>query len=138
MKKNKLVVDFDYNFELWGLSTAIKGYRLAWELNKKLGIKLIKQPDLLVGFKNEKECSFSYFSYSTPLNHIKLFKNRAEEEGKYFLVPEFPHGDYIAYLQIQESMLQEKFVDLVRGISSVSMVFSIPVDSLKSKSNFVF
>jgi hypothetical protein len=42
MKKSKLLIDYEFDFELLGLSASAKGYKLAWELNQVLGIQLVK------------------------------------------------------------------------------------------------
>lgn len=139
MKKSKLVIDYEFDFGLWGVTTAARGYKLAWELNQQLGIRLVKQPDLVVGFKNHEEKSFSFYSYETPLNRLKLFKNRPadQESGKYFLIPEFPHYDFIILAAMEEQHTQQ-LAALLRSIPSVELVGSIPVEGLKSKSNFIF
>src|SRR5688500_461485 len=97
MKKNKLHIDYDFDFKLLGVSSAARGYKLAWELKQRLSINLVKEADLIVGFKNNDEKSFSFYKYETPLNRLKLFKNRPHEQdlGKYYLIPEFPHYDFI-------------------------------------------
>ena len=61
MKKSKLIIDYQFDFELFGVIATVKGYKLAWEVNQELGVQLIKQPDLVVGFKNNEEKSFSYY-----------------------------------------------------------------------------
>ncbi len=140
MKKNKLVIEYEFNFELIGISSIAKGYKLAWTLNQLPGIHLIKQPDLTVGFKNNSEKNFSYYAHETQLNRMKLFKNRPvdNDPGKYFLVPEFPHFDFILWLQLEEQTLQQGLIMLLKTISFIQLVSKIPLDGLKSKSNFVF
>jgi hypothetical protein len=139
MKKNKLLITYDFDFQLLGISTAAKGYKLAWELNQRLPINLVKQPDLVVGFKNNEEKSFSFYSFETPLNRLKLFKNRAQEPepGKYFLIPEFPHFDFIILAAMEEHTHQQ-ILDLLRTIPSIQLAALIPSEGLKSKSNFIF
>lgn len=139
MKKTKLVIDYEFDFALWGVTTAARGYKLAWEINQHLGIHLVKQPDLVVGFKNNEEKSFSFYAYETPLNRLKLFKNRPSEQesGKYYLIPEFPHYDFIILAAMEEQHTQQ-LVQLIRSIPSVELVASIPLHGLKSKSNFIF
>ena len=97
MKKTKLIIEYDYDFKLLGLTGAVKGYKLAWEINQVLHINLVKQPDLVVGFRNNEEKSFSFYAYDSLHNRLKLFKNRPfeNEHGTYFLKPEFPHFDFI-------------------------------------------
>ena len=139
MKKSKLVIDYEFDFGLWGITTAARGYKLAWEINQHLGIRLVKQPDLVVGFKNNDEKCFSFYAYETPLNRLKLFKNRPTdpEPGKYFLIPEFPHYDFIILAAMEEHHMLP-LVDLIRAIPSVELAASIPLNGLKSKSNFIF
>ena len=139
MKKSKLVIDYEFDFRLWGITTAARGYKLAWELNQQLGIRLVKQPDLVVGFRNNEEKSFSFYAYETPLNRLKVFKNRPgdQESAKYFLIPEFPHYDFIILAAMEEQHTQN-LVERIRSIPSVQLVSSIPLEGLKSKSNFIF
>jgi hypothetical protein len=139
MKKSKLLIDYEFDFGLWGVASAARGYKLAWDINQQLGIRLVKQPDLVVGFKNNEEKSFSFYAYETPLNRLKLFKNRPtdQESGKYFLIPEFPHYDFIILAAMEEQHSKD-LVDLIRSIPAVELVASIPMNGLKSKSNFIF
>jgi len=99
----------------------------------------VKQPDLVVGFKNNEEKCFSFYAYRTPLNRLKLFKNRPSEpdSGKYFLIPEFPHYDFIILAAMEEHHTKE-LVHQIRSIPAVELVASIPMNGLKSKSNFIF
>ena len=150
MKKSKLVIDYEFNFELIGITSTVRGYKLAWELNQRLGVKLVKQPDLVVGFKNSEEKPFSFYAYQTPLNRLKLFKNKPtftetasagksseQESGKYFLIPEFPHFDFII-LAAMEEHTQQELIELIKTIPSIQFAASIPLEGLKSKSNFIF
>jgi len=139
MKKSKLIIDYEFDFGLWGITTAARGYKLAWEINQHLGIRLVKQPDLVVGFKNNEEKYFSFYAYETALNRLKLFKNRPAEveSGKYFLIPEFPHYDFIILAAMEEQHANQ-LGHQIRSIPSVELVASIPLNGLKSKSNFIF
>ena len=140
MKKSKLIIDYEFDFELLGLISAAKGYKLAWDLNQLLHINLIRQPDLIVGFKNNIEKNFSYYAYETQLNCLKLFRNKPLEGelGKYFLIPEFPHFDFILLAQNEEFTFQPAMIEQIKTIQSVQLASIIPVEHLKSKSNFVF
>jgi hypothetical protein len=140
MKRTKLIIDYEYDFELIGLTTFLKGYKLAWEINQLLHITLVKQPDLVVGFKNKDEKSFSFYAYQGLHNRLKLFKNKASENepGKYFLIPEFPHYDFIILAAMEEQYSHQQLVNLIKSIPDVQLVAAIPLEGLKSKSNFIF
>ena len=140
MKKSKLVIDYEFDFGLWGVTTAARGYKLAWEINQHLGVRLVKQPDLVVGFRNNEERSFPFYAYQTPLNRLKLFKNRPADQdtGKYFLIPEFPHFDFIILAAMEEQYSHQQLMKLIKTIPSIQLVSTIPLEGLKSKSNFIF
>jgi hypothetical protein len=140
MKKSKLVIDYEYDFDLIGIRSAIKGYKLAWEINAMLGINLIRQPDMAVEFKKGEERRFSFYAFETRINRLKLFKNRPAdtETGKYFLVPEFPHFDFIFLIQMDNTTQREAVIAQLRQIPFIEMVALIPLEGLKSKSNFIF
>ena len=140
MKKNKLVIDYEFDFELIGIISTAKGYKLAWEINQLIGTRLIKQPDLVVGFKNNEEKNFSYYAYETHLNRLKLFRNKPNdpETGKYFLIPEFPHFDFIILTQMEEHHPESNILASIKAIEAIQLAAFIPLEGLKSKSNFVF
>jgi hypothetical protein len=140
MKKNKLDIEYSFDFKLLGVITSVKGYKLAWELNQLLHINLVKQPDLVVGFKNSDEKSFPFYAYETRLNRLKLFKNKPLENdpGKYFLIPEFPHFDFIILAAMQEPEAYLKLIDTIKSIPAVQLAAPIAFEGLKSKSNFIF
>lgn len=140
MKKNKLIIDYEFDFELIGIISSVKGYKLAWEINQLLGTHLVKQPDLVVGFKNNEEKNFSHYAHETLLNRLKLFRNKPNdvENGKYFLIPEFPHFDFIILAQMEEHHTTNSVITLIKTIPTVQLATFIPMEGLKSKSNFVF
>ena len=61
IKKNKLEIEYTYDFELLGVRTSLKGYKLAWEINKILRMNLIKHENLVIDYK--KGSSGSYDRY---------------------------------------------------------------------------
>ncbi|MEJ1237713.1 IPExxxVDY family protein [Chryseolinea sp. T2] len=140
MRKNKLIIDYEYDFNLVGIISTAKGYKVAWELNQALTIHLVKQPDLIVGFKNNVEKGFDYYSHQTQLNRLKLFKNRPTDPdaGKYYLIPEFPHYDFIILAAMEEYDKMQSLVQSLKSINSIQLAAIIPLEGLKSKSNFIF
>jgi hypothetical protein len=140
MKKNKLVIEYHYNFELTGIASTAKGYKLAWAINQQTGFHLVRQPDLAVGFKKEGEKYFNFFSYETRLNRLKLFKNKPIDPAtsKHLLVPEFPHFDFILLTQAEDPAFTARLCETLRTLPVVELVAPIPLEGLKSKVNFIF
>lgn len=140
MKKTKLHIEYDYDFELVGIRSASKGYRLAWSLNSILGIHLVRQPDFEVEFKKGEEKLFSFYAHQGRLNRLKLFKNKPidGEHSKYCLVPEFPHFDFIFLMQMDNQVEREMLITKLKELPSIELVAPIAIEGLKSKSNFIF
>ncbi len=138
MKKNRLEIEYAYDFELMGLTTAAKSYKLAWELNRILHIHLTRRPDLNIQTRTQ-QLSYALYEYDGTVNTIRLFRNKSNESEnvKHLLVPEYPHGDFILMIQgeeLQGNRLREE----LRNIPSIELVAFIPLDTLKSKENFIF
>lgn len=139
MKKKRLEIEYNYDFELLGIISSAKGYKLAWEINRILSAHLVRQPDLKINFKNNTEATFTYFSHQGEVNILKLFRNKPNEvELKQFLVPEFSHYDYILLSQGEEHLQSNRLQEVLRNIVSIELVAFIPLDPLKSKDNFIF
>ena len=140
IRKNKLEVEYSFNFELLGVRTSLKGYKLAWELNKILKTNLVKQQDLVIHFKKGVTGEYDHYAHRTPLNELNLFRNRAldTENAVPELVPEFPHFDFIIMTKSEENLTDNRLQEYLRTIPSVELVTLIPLTSLKSKDNFIF
>ena len=139
MKKKRLEIEYSYDFDLIGVISSAKGYKLAWDINNQLSTRLVKQPDLIVQVKNNTECSFSYFSFENEVNKLKLFRNKPNDsEARNFLLPEYPHFDYIILIQGEDFGYSNRLQELLRNIASIELVAFIPLGALKSKDNFIF
>jgi hypothetical protein len=140
MKKNRLDIEYTYDFELLGLISSAKGYRLAWEINKLLEVRLIKQPDLVIHQKTKVDLSYSYFASGGGANRLKLFRNKPSEMEavKNLLVPEFPHLDFILMAEGDEHTEINRLQELLNNIPSIELVAFLPLAALKSKDNFIF
>ena len=140
MKKNKLIVEYDFDFVLLGITSSFKGYKLAWELNKNLSLHLVKTEDIIAGFKGNIERSFSCHVYQTNTRFIRLIRNKPQESegGKFYLAPEYPHFDYLLVVQDSEQSFAENILEAIRKIPSVELAAFIPLDTLKTKENFIF
>lgn len=140
MKKSKLAIDYEYDFELTGLTCPMKGYKLAWEVNRALHITLVKQQDVVVQFRRNQVFSFAHYDFSSTVNRVKLFRNKPNEaEGqRHFLAPEFPHYDYILLTHGEETLQSNRLQEVLRNIPSIQLAAFIPLAALKSKEYFIF
>jgi len=140
MKKKKLEIEYTFDFELLGIISSAKGYKLAWDINAALASRLVKQKDLLIQLKGNTTASYPYYSFENEVNTLKLFRNKPNEAElvKNLLVPEFPHYDYIIFTRGEEHHRSNRLQELLRNNPSIELVAFIPLDALKSKDNFIF
>jgi hypothetical protein len=139
IRRNKLEIQYSFDFELVGIRTSLKGYKLAWQLNQALRTHLVRQQDLEISLKNGS-VNFDHFGYQTSLNSLHLFRNHAYAAENPFqaLVPEFPHFDYILMTQSEEALGGNRLQEYLRSLASVEWAALIPLSVLKSKENFIF
>ncbi|MDZ4714673.1 MAG: IPExxxVDY family protein [Cytophagales bacterium] len=139
IKKNKLEIEYSFDFELIGVRTSLKGYKLAWELNKILNTRLAKQKDLVVHLK-KGTVSYDHYAFRTPMNSLRLFRNRPTDSEKAtpVLIPEFPHFDYILMTESEENLMGNRLQEYLRQVPSIELAALIPLSALKSKETFIF
>lgn len=140
MKKKRLEIDYSYDFDLLGIISATKGYRLAWEINLTLDLQLLRQEDLAVTDKKNNSAGFGHFVHTSASLVVRLFRNKPAEGDMQNsrLVPEFPHYDYIVLVQSDDHTKSNRLQELLRTIPSIELVAFIPLAALKSKDNFIF
>ncbi len=140
MKKKRLEIDYSYDFELLGVISSAKGYKLAWDINHLLNVRLVKQPDVSISFGNKITGTYGHFFHESPLNRLRLFRNKPNENeaGKNLLVQEFPHLDYVVMSQGADKVESNRLQEYLRTIPSVELVAFIPLDAIKSKDYFIF
>lgn len=135
----KLTLDFEveYDFELIGICSHIKDYRLSWELNKSLEFDFQKDNDFEISSKGKSQ-TYSFFSFIDEENHIEyyLIENR-NEYG--ILIPEEKKTDY--FLMLRGVVMENQTINLAKEIGKVKHVLTtyvIEVETLKSKNNLLF
>ncbi|MBN8578557.1 MAG: IPExxxVDY family protein [Cyclobacteriaceae bacterium] len=140
LKKKRLDVEYTFDFELTGIISTAKGYKLAWELNQAAGLRLVRQPDLVVQLKERVWATFAQFVVENEVNVLKLFRNKPQEAEllRERLVPEFGHYDYILYSKGEAHMSSKRLQELLKNIPSIELAAFIPLAALKSKENFIF
>lgn len=139
MAKFLLDEDFEFDFNLVGISSHVKDYRLCWAVNKALNLDLVKLDDeIKIRNKNNNDQStFSIYYYldKDSETEFELICNR-HEHG--YLIPELKTADY--FLKISEyfdGSLSE-LVQQLRKTNLINMAFEIDVDSLRSKQNLLY
>ena len=102
MIKNDFNDVYDINYDLFGIVSNIKEYKLAWILNKIFSIDLIKFDDLIITKHNQKIFQISNYFNKTDEFITRLLKNKLINKGSYnnekFLINKLSNFDY--FLQV--------------------------------------
>lgn len=142
MKKNKLIVSYEYEFELFGITTPVKEYKLAWAINNSLGIRLIKAEDLLITFKDDKNIIISNFIFETEHSIFRLFKNKSLDKSattQGYLLPELRNFDFVVLINgFEDTYTIDEFAQTLRNLKEIEYLQKIAVNDLKSKDNLIF
>lgn len=138
MPKFALDVEYDYEFQLFGISCHEKDYRVCWALNNSFGFELHKIDDLEIKDKKQKQPhGFSVFGFFHEDSYTEYFliSNR---HGKTMLIPEHKSADYFFMVKGSILMTDEEVLAKLKSINFILTAFNINVHDLKSKKNLVF
>jgi len=142
MRKRKLEAEFDYNFILFGLISALKEYKLAWLLNSKLDLQLDKTKDIEIDFLKSQNLIISNYLFETEHSSFRLLKNKSADQfddNRAFLIPELKRFDYLILVQgFDDTFSTKDLKNELSSISSVQYVQHFDVEDLKSKENLIF
>lgn len=142
-KQKRHILDFDdtADFSLVGICTHHNGYRLAWGINDKLGLKLTQSIEPFIITFTKKGVvthqSYSMYEYYEEENRVNYSLVKNKENGK-FLIPEKPSIDYFLFIEENDSInLDQLGIDL-KKVDSILAVFILDTDTLPSTNNIIF
>jgi hypothetical protein len=140
MKKAKLQIEPTFDFELLGIVSPIREYRMAWLVNKELDLNLVKADDLELEFLNAEKLEIAQYFLSLPHGFIQLLKNKAINSTQQlaYLLPELKNLDY--FLLIQDETEELDLVNFMKKLAQnplVQSIVRIDISKLKSKENLL-
>ncbi|MEP1094202.1 MAG: IPExxxVDY family protein [Cyclobacteriaceae bacterium] len=142
MKKNKLDLIYEFDFELAGIVCNKKEYKLAWHVNSVLEISLAKKDDIKIEFSNQLAILISNYRYETEFVEIELLQNKLISNGgnkPQFLLPELKQFDYLIKLKDATGELSIANVCAkIKEIPLVEYVSKLNFDELKSRENLLY
>lgn len=132
MSRKRLHIELDYEFACVGISCHQKDYRLGWNINEALNIRLQKKDPVILEDKLFKEqMAFPKFYYQDEKTGTEytLLGNR-NKWG--FLLPEEPNMDY--FLVVNAERFNEKeTLQKLKDINIILSFGSLSVEKLKNK-----
>jgi hypothetical protein len=131
-KRMRIDIDFQYGYLIVGISSQLKDYRLAYHLNKSLGIDLKRLEDLPANFEKEKKViPFSLFTDNLNDNFKVCILIGCNSQGVK-LLPLLKHYDYIFLYEMPSvDWSPEQVVASIRKIPNVQLAKNMSLDELK-------
>ncbi|MEL7145238.1 MAG: IPExxxVDY family protein [Bacteroidota bacterium] len=142
IKKNKLQTHFDFDFDLIGIISAVKEYKLAWILNQCESCDFVKSSDIQIDFVNLKNITISNFFFETEYTRLFLLKNRLvfnNALSDQYLIPELKRFDYFVKIDgVSELFKTNAILATLKNASEVQYATTLDPNTLKQKENLIF
>ena len=143
------------DYELIAVHSSLDDYKLAYSLNKVLGIQLSKNLAYVEIAIPEGKSAFSNYIFDDEKNDVvwTLIENKTtiinsnkqttslfeQVDITVFLLPEFKKADYLIKIEnIDYGFDSESIVDKIQEIKNVTTAYAIDITNLKSKNNLIF
>ncbi len=135
MAFHTLEIEDEYDFEIIGVSSHEKDYRLAWSLNKSLGWRLVRIEDAVVEGKRSTT-HHARFRWTHPVDQtvFTLIDNKTPE-GTF--MPDLMQFDYLLKIEQPSESSMKKLQSGLRKTDFVLAFQRQEVDKLKYKDNLL-
>jgi hypothetical protein len=150
----------EIDYQLIAIHTPLEDYQLAYHLNKNLPVHLSKSKNGIMVNTKIGETELSLFEYNDTSNQYTwnliqnknvILQNQTSKEtglfmgttqkvtSKGYLLPEFKTVDYLLKIEsdLQANQI-ENISQQINKIERVTTVYSIKVETIKSKNNLIF
>lgn len=142
MKTLTLDVEYDCNFDLFGVVSSSREHMLAWQLNQLLRLRLVKQQDLIYDLLSQGRLVISNYLHATEHFTLRLLRNRSLDPSvlkKPFLAPDIKEYDYLIQVSNGTGKLSaDTLVQELAALPVVQYVCQFDPNSLKFKENLLF
>ena len=138
MIKNDFNDVYDINYDLFGIVSNIKEYKLAWILNKIFSIDLIKFDDLIITKYNQKTFQVSNYFYETDEFIIRVLKNRLlnreNDNNEKFLINKLSKFDYLFQLYNSSNEFNKRdIINKLNAENSIQFANFVDINLIKEK-----
>ncbi|HLK96387.1 MAG TPA: IPExxxVDY family protein [Hymenobacter sp.] len=142
MKTLTLDVEYECDFDLFGVVSSSREHTLAWQLNQALRLRLVKQQDLIYELFSQGRLVISTYLHATEHLTLRLLRNRSIDPSvlrKPFLAPDVKEYDYLIQVSNGSGALAaESLLVSLAALPVVQYVCQFDPNSLKFKENLLF
>ena len=138
--KYHLEEEYEYDFDLYGISSHEKDYRICWAINNSLGLSLERTAENIEVIFNQQEkqnSQFPIFKFECDnvLETYYLISNKYENQQ---LIEEQKHVDFFLMVKSSDVLCSHNIIDKLKDIPFVLAVNKVDVSMLRSKKNLIF
>ena len=138
MIKNYFDDIYDINYDLFGIVSNIKEYKLAWILNKIFFIDLVKIDDLIIKKHNRTVFQISNYFYQSDEFTIRLLKNKLiykiDLNNEKFLIQKLSKFDYLFQIYNSSTSFNRKeIINKLNSESSIQFANFVNINLIKEK-----
>ena len=143
------------DYELIAIHSSLEDYKLAYRLNKELGLQLQKNDNYIEISISEGKSAFENFAFDDEKNDViwTLIENKTtiinsnkqtsslfeQVDITVFLLPEYKKADYLIKIEnIDYGFDADEIIDTILKIKNVTTAYSVDTTNLKSKNNLIF
>lgn len=142
MRKRKLAIEDYFDFDLIGIVSTVKEYKLAWHINEVTPLQLAKELDVSIEFSGNDKILISNFVFKQEYLSATLLKNRLiakPNRGSPFLVEELKQFDYfLKYKEEIEQTTVKDILTLLKTSEVVEYAAILALSTIKSRENLIF
>jgi hypothetical protein len=142
MSAAKLDMEYDFSFDLLGIVSTAREHKLAWLLNRLLGISFVRRDPVAMPFSSGMVLHIGVFDFATENDAYQLLRNRALEASDaahHFLLPELKEYDYLLRVDNLTGLLDVAGMrEAIAALPEVQYCARIELEGLKSRENLLF
>lgn len=137
-----LDVEYDCDFDLFGIVSSSREHTLAWTLNNALRLRLIKQQDLIFDLLSRGRLVISNYLHATETITLRLLRNRSLDPSilqRPFLAPDIKEYDYLLQISNGSGLLTgDALLASLGQLPIVQYACQFDPNALKFKENLLF
>lgn len=138
MARHKLFAEDDYDFDLIGICSNNSDYRLCWNINQCLQIRLSKAADYSLVSKKDGESFHSFYEFKNEEDFTEYYLIKNVSNTYKHLIPEKDQVDYFLIIKNNSLHDLDDILTSLRSNESILTAFIFDPEELKSKQNLLF
>jgi len=142
MRKTKLALEDYFDFDLIGIVSIVKEYKLVWHINEITNFELVKEPDISIEFSGNSKILISNFMFKQEHLNVTLLRNRLVDKStmRYqFLIEELKQFDYLLkYREETDQTTVKDILSLLKKTSVIEYAAILEPSLVKSRDNLIF